>query len=376
MRVTLSSALIGLVASAAAPAQTFDFPTPTDDRWQYPFNFTPGSRVVAGCFSSLGTGNPDFQDFNDRDGVLIIAWDTSGLIPPGQDPGAYNIQSVTITVTNEDGAQWAVDLTPDEWFTYDVNNDGVVNGDGVPRGAPGDTDGESDDPDPGRALELFGVGFGPTFTPATWNEFSFYVGGMDGSPAPRDPFPFVFDPNGAMLHVEDNVDGLWNEALGVTRFTPTPWAVGVPVGYDPNDPNALDRSVPFDIRFEVDLTLSGGRVREYFQNQLNDGRVFVVITSLAETVQQGSPTGFPNLFTKEAVGLVPGAKAPRLEIVLAPNVPGDVNGDGCVNLDDLTLLLVSFGATGSNPADLNGDGVVDLDDLTIVLQFFDQGNCP
>jgi 6-phosphogluconolactonase (cycloisomerase 2 family) len=55
--------------------------------------------------------------------------------------------------------------------------------------------------------------------------------------------------------------------------------------------------------------------------------------------------------------------------------PGDVDGDQDADLDDLTLLLQTFGLcsgdAGFNPAaDLDGNGCVDLDDLTIQLQNF------
>ncbi|RMF78726.1 MAG: hypothetical protein D6744_09785, partial [Planctomycetota bacterium] len=212
--------------AAYAAAQTFEFTTPTDDRWQYPFNSQPATRPLASTFSSLGTGVPSFQNFNDHDGMVIIAWDTSTLIDPNQGAENYNIASVTVTLVNESNANWKVDLTPDEWFTVDVNNDTFINGDGVPRGAPGDTDGESDDPDPGRTIELYGAGFGPTYTVDTWVETSLYQGGTNLAAAPRDPFPINYDPNGALIHVEDNVQGRWNEHLGITTFTPTPWAVG------------------------------------------------------------------------------------------------------------------------------------------------------
>jgi hypothetical protein len=48
--------------------------------------------------------------------------------------------------------------------------------------------------------------------------------------------------------------------------------------------------------------------------------------------------------------------------------PGDLDGNLEVNLDDLTLLLQSF---GSGPGgDIDGDGDTDLDDLTLLLQVF------
>ena len=47
-------------------------------------------------------------------------------------------------------------------------------------------------------------------------------------------------------------------------------------------------------------------------------------------------------------------------------VPEDVNKDGIVNIQDLTLVAANFGQTGPNAADVNGDGIVDIRDLVKV----------
>jgi hypothetical protein len=57
--------------------------------------------------------------------------------------------------------------------------------------------------------------------------------------------------------------------------------------------------------------------------------------------------------------------------------PGDLDGDGFVNVKDLALVAGHSGQTpasaGWDPAaDPNGDGVVDLRDLTIVTDGFGQ----
>ncbi|MFN0137143.1 MAG: right-handed parallel beta-helix repeat-containing protein [Phycisphaerae bacterium] len=61
-----------------------------------------------------------------------------------------------------------------------------------------------------------------------------------------------------------------------------------------------------------------------------------------------------------------------------PACPGDVNGDGVVNLTDLSILLAHFGVmSGATLADgdLNGDGDVDLSDLSDLLANFGE-SCP
>ena len=55
--------------------------------------------------------------------------------------------------------------------------------------------------------------------------------------------------------------------------------------------------------------------------------------------------------------------------LVTPEVPYDVNGDGVINILDLTLVASHFG--GTNPeADVNGDGIVNILDLVLVAQNF------
>lgn len=55
-----------------------------------------------------------------------------------------------------------------------------------------------------------------------------------------------------------------------------------------------------------------------------------------------------------------------------PSCVGDLNGDGLIDLIDLSTLLVHFGETdvGPDEGDLDGDGDVDLDDLSTLLVLF------
>ena len=54
--------------------------------------------------------------------------------------------------------------------------------------------------------------------------------------------------------------------------------------------------------------------------------------------------------------------------------PGDANGDGKVDINDLTIVLAHYGQTGMGWAqgEFTGDGTVDINDLTIVLANYGQ----
>ena len=57
--------------------------------------------------------------------------------------------------------------------------------------------------------------------------------------------------------------------------------------------------------------------------------------------------------------------------------PEDLNGDGVIDLQDLSVLLNNFGSTGASPGDgdIDGDGDVDLTDLSALLNAFGT-SCP
>ena len=57
-----------------------------------------------------------------------------------------------------------------------------------------------------------------------------------------------------------------------------------------------------------------------------------------------------------------------------PSLPGDANGDGCVDLDDFVILKTHFGAPGGwAEGDFDDSGTVDLDDFVILKTHFGAG---
>ncbi len=209
---------------------------------------------------------------------------------------------------------------------------------------------------------------------------------------PRDPFPFVYqDATDDILHVEDSVKGLHNENLptpicgdpgGICPFTPTPWAIGVPTDYLPGN-----QPIPFDVRFDIDLDLSGGAVRRYFQEQLDRGRAIVVVTAMTETEIQGPQSGFPSFFMKEVLPFEPQAQAPTLTIRLTIEATGDFDQDGSVGLFDWPAMAACLNAPDQLPSsgdlltaeeclclfDFDGDRDVDVSDVAAFqIRFIEQ----
>ena len=54
------------------------------------------------------------------------------------------------------------------------------------------------------------------------------------------------------------------------------------------------------------------------------------------------------------------------QVIEPPQIFGDVNKDGVVNIQDLVLVGSNFRQTGQNRADVNSDGIVDIVDLVLV----------
>jgi hypothetical protein len=83
-----------------------------------------------------------------------------------------------------------------------------------------------------------------------------------------------------------------------------------------------------------------------------------------------SPISMPTSIIEEEASLVVTAHdylpyETTISIIL--ELLGDINGDGTVNINDLILLLMSWGKNPDDPADLDGNGVINLRDLLILL---------
>jgi len=318
----------------------FSLPVPTLDRWNYPFNQTPGFRPTAsvwGAFLEDGLS----PDFDNRDAQFHVGFDTSAHVEPGLGPEAYTVMSARVTVMVAEHETFTYDPTFDLWQTYLPEAD--------PQYMPDTT--------PGRPAELFGVGFRHGFDALTYQESTAY--------SPMGPFgkghrtTYAMDlPSGTPRDVSNNVD---------EGFDPLPFAIGT------TDAVAPGQLVPSGAVFTFEIEVTDEHIQNYLREALHVGRAHFMVASLFPA----SPdfTGaFPQFYCKENLLVIKGfADAAGLEmtVVIDQNgIVGDLNGDGVVDVSDLLILLGAWGPCDdgeSCAADLNGDGSVDVSDLLILL---------
>jgi len=326
--------LAALAASGGSVADTFTagFGSPTLDRWNYPFNPTPGTRITASTFGN----EPGAPEFDNRDGQFIVGFDTGAQIPAGLGAGNYQVLSCTVEVTIANDFVVEYDPTVDPYTVFL---------------AKGDPEATEDD-DPGQPIELFGVGFRNGFTRANWVETSpFTVVGQNLlNPSVRNAYALGWR-NGAWVDVSNSVRERW---------TPEPFAVGLIDGLKPGEP------IPIGTIMRFDLDVSRPEVQAYLRDAVDGGRLRLSVTSLTKVVQQGG--NFPSFYCREnpvvtATGV--GAATLSMTVSTATCVPADLDCNGSVGAQDLAILLGAWG--GGGPADLDGDGTVGAADLAILL---------
>jgi uncharacterized protein (DUF2141 family) len=72
---------------------------------------------------------------------------------------------------------------------------------------------------------------------------------------------------------------------------------------------------------------------------------------------------------------IPRFSAHIIEIICAPGVRGDVNGDGIIDYKDLAVIVARYGSRQGDSSyldvsDVNGDGVIDYRDLALVVAHY------
>jgi len=222
------------------------------------------------------------------------------------------------------------------------------------------------DSDPGRAIELFPVGYRSGFTNLGWVETSPFslappvIAPVQGN---RTAFAAEFDAVGNALDLSNQLkDRRSSPAAAVGLSTVAPGA-----------------NVPVDTRFDFEVDLSVPGVRAYLQRSLAEGRVRFAITSLHQTnFDPENPGGgpgaltFPIFYTSEnplaqLLGLTP-----RMQLTVWVGSRADFDQSGTVNIFDLIAFLAAWNA-GDPLTDIDGNGALSVFDIIGFLNEFNAG---
>ncbi|MDA7523978.1 hypothetical protein N8616_04815 [Verrucomicrobia bacterium] len=241
--------------------------SPSMDRWNYPFNVTPGKRAKAPVFRSTQEGIGIT-----RHGTFILGFDTIPLIPSGLAADHYSIESVKLRLLTGSNFEAHYDPTYDPVAAF------------LPEGVPG----RIDDEDQGFPVELFGTGFRNGQDMFSWKETDDFIA---NGKEERNAYPAVLNDQGNLEDV----------TLAVNYEDPKdvkPFAIGVLDEILPGD------FIPEDSWMEFDLDLSQSSTVDYLRQGMAAGRLIFTVTSLA-VGGQGSRT-YPEFHTSDSLlGIAP-----------------------------------------------------------------------
>ncbi len=328
-----------LLFPAVCNAQVIDvtLDTTTMDRWNYPFNGSPGSRFSASTFGAV-----ELEGFDDRDAQLVVGFDTSGLIPVGLGLSEYDIISARVIITNTNGDEFRYDPSYDPHDSYLFLD-------------------ESLDADAGRPVEMYAMGYRNGYAQSSWGEYTVFGGTPVVEPTQGSRNAFACDfPNGVGV-ARDVSNNLKDE------FDPTPIAVATTTAASPGE------FVPADSDFTLEVNTCDDAHQAYMIESIAAGELRFTIASL-HTANGGSGGGsgdiqYPFWYTREnAIAQLLGY-TPRLELRVRVGGLSDYNADGSNNLQDIFSYLNDFNA-GLDDADLNHDCQLNLQDVFVLLQAF------
>ena len=269
---SLASVRLDILLKTMATGEGIEasFDKPSQDRWNYPRNSTPGTRALASLFRSTDEVGVY------RYGTFIVGFDTSDLIPGGNASDAYQITSAQLRLMTSGNFE----------VPYDPSYDPVASH------LPETHELYIADEDNGRPIHVFGTGFRNDFNIETWNETTPYSPGGD---AQRTVFPVIIDESGLPKDV----------SLAVDYDNPSdaaPFAVG-----RLEDTQAGDL-IPEDTWMIFDINLNHSGTLGYLQQGLFQGKLSFTFTSLNEGGREVRT--YPEFYTSDhLVG-----EAPQLQL--------------------------------------------------------------
>lgn len=346
MKTMVVGTMLALATVAAGQCVSVQQAQVSLDRWMYGFNSTPGVEAAASTFGAINQAG-----FDDRDAQILLGWNTLDSVTAGV--AHYDTRSVRITVFISVSDRFFYDPSPDSVVSlYDTADPEYVA-----------------DADPGRPVELYGVGYRNGMNAGTFGETSPF--------APLPPFPPQEGVRSAFAAVFDGDGNATDISRQVRqRFESTPMAIGRIAGMVGGERPVAGTAMTF----EVDL--SDAATREYISRGLRGGSLRFIVTSLEPA--SGGPGGgtgapsYPAFYMRE--NLISPAYAATLDLDVTALPEFDMNQDGNLDQDDLHYLVNVVGG-GDNPTgldpDLNFDGNVDQDDCAFMVHVLAGGSvCP
>lgn len=172
------------------------------------------------------------------------------------------------------------------------------------------------------------------------------------NPAPGAPVgPFgIVQPGGSF-----SIPGVPSAQNGLFDYT----ATGIPCAL------LQSQTPPLPCTGNGDLSQQPSGVTTLGGTISSAARVVTIVSQINQTVPI-DPTN-PSIGAMTFTGTVRGSV-----LVPVPPCTGDINADGVVNVQDLTVFLAQFGGSVPNGTggDLDGNGVVNVQDLTLFLGAF------
>lgn len=326
----------------SASAQVFNLGIDaTLDRWMYPFNGSPGTRLSASIF-----GAPRLEGFDDYDAQFVVGFQTEEDVPTGLAASSYRVISATVYAVISNNMQFRYDPTYDNQNTY--------------QNQVGEYPGYVPDSDPGRPISLWGVGYRDGYSLANWGETSPFGFNPLIPPAQEGRVIYMasFDaagvPTDASNHLKAEID-LAPAAIGRTSVV------------TPGD------LVPADTEFAFQINLCDPGMRAFLTESLSAGELRLAIASLhPATGGKGGGSGdvtYPIFYTRENPIAQIFGFSPHLELEVRVGSAGDYNGDGIRNFFDISEFLNDFNA-GRPAADMNTDCTLNFFDISIFLSEF------
>ena len=279
--------------------QTVAIDNPSDDRWTYPRNGTPGTRNLAPVFGYISGDGEEIEAV--RLGQLVVGYDTSGVIPVGLNREQYKIKSVIVEATVALDKQFKYDGTRDDYSLYNGVDDTV------------------------SPVELFGAGFRNGYDALNWDE---EVPLKDDGVEENNIYSIGFDGDIAI-----DVDTFSFN----TPHSARPFAIGTIEGLEQDD------LVPEDSVFVFKLDLENSAVSNYIAEGLGNGKLYFTLSQiLYEELEEGGK-GHPDIYTKDHI-LGEGVRV-MIEYELLP----PVKKPAYLTMDRLSggKLLISWNQSGN-----------------------------